>query len=68
VTQVEKEHEARYKKLLENLKNGKVFKREGKVKWICRKCGHIHEGPEAPKICPTCMHPQAYFEIKAENY
>jgi len=68
VAAVEKEHEARYRKLLDNLKNGTVFKKAKPVRWICRNCGYIHEGTDAPAVCPTCQHPQAYFEVKADNY
>ncbi len=64
---IEKEHEERYKKLLENIEKGVVFKKESQVKWKCRNCGHIHEGNEAPEVCPVCDHPQAFFEVKAEN-
>ena len=68
VGKIEKEHEERYKKLLENVEEGKVFE-AGEVKiWKCRNCGHIVIGKEAPEICPVCSHPKAYFEIKAENY
>ena len=68
VAKIEKEHEERYKKLLENIEEGKVFE-AGEVKiWKCRNCGHIHIGEKAPEICPVCSHPKAYFEIKAENY
>ena len=68
VGKIEKEHEARYLKLLENVKDGKVFE-AGEVKiWKCRNCGHIVVGRSAPEICPVCSHPKAYFEIKAENY
>ena len=62
IAKVEKEHEERYKKLLEMVKNGTVFKRETPIKWKCSKCGHIHEGTEAPGTCPSCKHPQSYFE------
>lgn len=65
---VEVQHEARYRKLLENIKKGQVFKKEQKVRWKCRNCGHVHEGNEAPEICPTCKHPRAFFEIKETNY
>ena len=65
---IEKEHEERYKKLLENLNDGDVFKKGSVVIWKCRNCGHIHVGLEAPTVCPVCKHPQSYFEIKAENY
>ena len=68
VAKIEKEHEERYKKLLENVKEGKVFE-AGEIKiWKCRNCGHIVVGTKAPEICPICAHPKAYFEIKAENY
>ena len=68
VAKVEKEHEERYRKLLDNLKTEKVFIREDVVIWKCRNCGHIHVGKEAPQVCPVCAHPRAYFEIKNENY
>lgn len=68
VAEVEKVHHERYKKLLENLNNGMVFKKDGIVVWKCRNCGHIHVGAEAPDICPVCSHPKAHFEIRAENY
>ena len=68
VAKIEKEHEERYLKLLENVKDGKVFE-AGEVKiWKCRNCGHIVVGTSAPEVCPVCSHPKAYFEIKAENY
>ena len=63
-----KEHEERYRKLIENIEGGLVFSRDGDKIWKCRNCGHIVIGKEAPKMCPICAHPQAYFEIKAENY
>ncbi len=68
VAKIEKEHEERYKAMLENIESGKVFVREGVIAWKCRNCGHIHFGPKAPEVCPVCAHPKAYFEIKAENY
>ncbi len=68
VAAVEKEHEERYLKLLENVKDGIVFSRDGDTIWKCRNCGHIHIGQKAPDLCPVCSHPQSYFEIKAENY
>jgi len=68
ISKIEKHHEERYLKLLNNLNNGEVFKKNQKVKWVCDKCGHVHEGEEAPKQCPTCHHPQAYFEMVCENY
>ena len=68
VAKIEKEHEERYKKLLQNVKDGIVFSRDGDKIWKCRNCGHIVIGKEAPGVCPVCGHPQSYFEIKAENY
>ena len=68
VGKIEKHHEERYLKLLESVKEEKTFKREVPKMWICRNCGHIHYGEEAPEKCPVCAHPKAYFEILAENY
>ena len=68
VAKIEKEHEERYKKLLENVEDGLVFSRDGDKIWKCRNCGHICIGKEAPSVCPVCEHPQSFFEIKAENY
>lgn len=68
IAKVEAEHEKRYLKLLANLETGKVFEREEKVKWVCRKCGHVHESAKALKACPICSHPEAYFEIEKTNY
>lgn len=68
VGEVEAAHAARYKKLLENVENGLVFKRSEVKRWKCNNCGHIHEGNEAPESCPACSHPKAYFEILSENY
>lgn len=65
---IEKTHEARYKKLLENVQGGLVFSSEGDAIWECRNCGHIYIGKEAPKVCPVCAHPQSYFQKRAENY
>ena len=65
---IEKEHEARYLKLLENVEGGLVFSRDGDMMWQCSNCGHIVIGKEAPEVCPVCAHPKAYFEIKATNY
>ena len=65
---IEKEHEARFRRLLENVENCEVFKRGSITIWKCRNCGHIVVGTEAPKVCPVCNHPQSYFEVKAENY
>jgi rubrerythrin len=68
IAKAEKAHEDRFKKLYENLEQGKVFERNGKIIWKCRNCGYLHEGEKAPKTCPACLHPQSYFEIKEENY
>ena len=68
VAKIEKEHEERYLKLLENVEGGLVFSREGDMIWQCSNCGHIVVGKQAPEVCPVCAHPQAYFEIKASNY
>ncbi|MBQ8859800.1 MAG: rubrerythrin family protein [Ruminococcus sp.] len=68
VAKIEKEHEDRYRKLLANVKNGEVFKKGSIVIWECGNCGHVVVGTEAPEICPVCVHPRAYFRIKAENY
>jgi len=68
IAEVEEQHELRYRKLLANVKNGQVFKRDQTVKWHCRNCGYIHEGPEAPEECPACKHSQAYYELWCEAY
>lgn len=68
VGQIEKEHEERYRKLLANVKEGLVFSKDGDTIWQCANCGHIHVGKIAPEICPVCAHPQAYFQVKADNY
>ena len=68
VAAIERAHEERYRKLLHNLKEGLVFSRDGDRVWQCSNCGHIVIGPKAPQICPVCDHPQAFFELKAENY
>ena len=68
VGKVEKEHEARYRKLLANIEGGLVFSRDGDCVWQCSNCGHIVIGKKAPEVCPVCAHPQAYFQIKPENY
>jgi len=65
---VEKHHEERYLKLLLNIENNEVFKREESTVWVCRNCGHVHVGKMAPMMCPTCAHPQAYFELRSTNY
>ena len=68
VALIEKEHEERYRKLLANIEEGIVFSRDGDMVWICRNCGHIHVGKNAPEVCPVCAHPKAYFELRAQNY
>ena len=68
IAKVEKAHEERYSKLLTNLEEGKVFEKSGKVIWKCRNCGYLHEGTTAPETCPACLHPQAHFELKENNY
>ena len=68
IAKIEKGHEERYQKLLKNIKEEQVFKKEGKIFWKCRNCGNIYEGPEAPESCPVCKHPRAYYEVKVENY
>lgn len=68
IAEVEQQHEIRYRKLLKNLKEGKVFKKDTAVKWKCRNCGYVHEGKEAPIECPACAHPQSYYELFCENY
>lgn len=70
VAKIEKSHEERYLKLLENLKSNQVFQKDDQkvYVWYCRNCGHLEYGTEAPKVCPVCKHPQAYFELRAENY
>ena len=68
VAEVEEEHEKRYLALLKNMDQKKVFKKDKVIRWKCRNCGYIHEGTEAPEICPACSHPQSYYEVMAENY
>lgn len=68
VAGVEKTHEERYKKLLDNLENGKVFTKDGQQVWMCRNCGYIYVGEKAPEVCPCCDHPKSFFEVKAYNY
>ena len=68
VAQIEKEHEERYRKLLKNIEDEVVFSSDGDTIWICRNCGHVVIGKNAPKVCPVCNHPQSYFERKANNY
>ncbi|HHT70920.1 MAG: rubrerythrin family protein [bacterium] len=68
VAEVEEEHEKRYRQLLERLQTDTVFKRSSPIRWRCRNCGYVHEGTEAPEVCPACAHPQAFYEPAAENY
>lgn len=68
IGEVETEHEKRYRKLFENIKSNKVFEKYEVVRWKCRNCGYVHESKTAPKLCPACNHPQAYYEILCENY
>ncbi len=68
IAKVEKFHESRYRKLINNIVNGHVFKKKAAIKWHCINCGYVSEGAEAPNECPSCKHPQAYFEVLAENY
>ncbi|MBS3778297.1 MAG: rubrerythrin family protein, partial [Candidatus Thermoplasmatota archaeon] len=68
IAKVESQHEKRYRKLLENVKENKVFKRDKPMNWKCRNCGFIYEGIEPPQNCPACQHPQSYYELLAENY
>jgi len=68
IAEVEEQHEKRYRKLIKNIKEGAVFKKNTVVKWKCRNCGYVQEGKEAPQECPACAHPQAYYELLCENY
>ena len=68
ISVAERQHERRYRGLLENIRAGRVFKRDEPVQWRCMNCGYVHEGPEALAACPACAHPQAYFELLAENW
>ncbi len=68
ITIAENRHKERYLALAKNLSDGQVFKKPEKVRWVCRNCGYIHEGPEATKICPLCKHPQSFYEVEASNY
>ncbi|MFA7088077.1 MAG: rubrerythrin family protein [Patescibacteria group bacterium] len=68
VSEVEEAHEARFKKLLENIEKGEVFKKPEVKRWKCNNCGYIHEGEEAPSVCPACSHPQGHFEVFVETY
>jgi rubrerythrin len=68
IAKIEKAHQERYQHILKAIEEGSVFKKAGSVQWKCRNCGHLHDGAEAPRVCPVCKHPQAYFEVKACNY
>jgi rubrerythrin len=68
ISVAERQHERRYRGLLESIERGRVFKREQPTKWRCLNCGYVHEGVAAPAACPACAHPQAYFELLAENW
>ena len=68
ISRAEEHHEERYKKLLTQLEAGTVFKKDQETVWICRECGYVHTGPEAPVKCPSCDHPQAYYQVQCENY
>ncbi len=68
VGEIERTHMERYRTLLKNIEDGLVFSRDGDRMWMCRECGHIHVGKSAPKVCPVCKHPEAYFELRPENY
>ena len=68
VAAIEKHHEERYRKLLKNIEDAKVFSADGDAIWVCRNCGHVVVGPKAPETCPVCAHPQSYFEIQANNF
>lgn len=68
VAKIEKEHEERYKKLLANIQNNRVFEREEEQIWVCRNCGHVFKGKKVPHECPVCNHPQSYFELRIQNY
>lgn len=65
---IEKEHEKRYLQLLQNIKDDKVFHKDGEKIWVCRNCGHVYTGKDALEVCPVCKHPQSFMELKAENY
>lgn len=68
IAQVEEQHEKRYRKLLKNVEENKVFEKDEVVVWVCRECGYVYVGKKAPKNCPACLHPQSYFELQSENY
>lgn len=68
VADIEREHEKRYRALLDNVKSERVFEKDAETLWECRNCGHLYAGKVAPEVCPTCNHPQSYFEVRKENY
>ncbi|MBA7689890.1 Rubrerythrin [subsurface metagenome] len=68
IAEVEEQHEMRYRKLLKNVEEGKVFKKDTVVKWKCRNCGYVHEGKEAPEKCPACAHPRGFYELLCQNW
>ncbi len=68
IAKIEKEHEERYRRLAENVKSGKVFVKDEETVWVCRECGHIHTGKQAPTACPTCQYPRSVFEVRVKNY
>jgi rubrerythrin len=68
VGKIEKEHEQRYLTLLQNVKDDRVFKKDGNKIWVCRNCGHVYEGDKALEVCPVCAHPKSYMEVQADNY
>jgi rubrerythrin len=68
IAKVEKEHEERYRKLAENVRDNKVFAKDEETVWICRECGHVHVGKHTPAVCPVCQHPKSVFEVRAKNY
>ena len=68
VAKIEKNHEDRYRTLIDNIKNDMVFNKPAENMWICRNCGHVHFGASAPEVCPVCSHPKAYFELRSQNY
>ena len=68
VADIEREHEMRFRALLDNIKNEKVFQKDEAIMWECRNCGHLVTGMKAPDVCPVCKHPQSYFEVRKENY
>lgn len=68
ISTIEARHEARYRKLYENVKNNEVFDRVSECEWVCRECGYVHIGTSAPEVCPVCAHPQSFYQLNVENY